>query len=54
MSIADAIVLGAGIIGCAIYFGLGRVEEALDNIAVGIEQFSLNIVTLFDGEDEVE
>lgn len=51
MGLPDAIVLGAGIIGAAIYFGLGRVEDALDNVAIGIEQFSLNIVSLFDEED---
>jgi hypothetical protein len=53
MSTADAILWGAGIIGAAVYFGLARVEDAIDNVAVGIEQFSLNIVSLF-GDEEVE
>jgi hypothetical protein len=51
MSIADAILWGSGILGAAVYFGLARVEDAIDNVAVGIEQLSLNICSLLQDEE---
>lgn len=52
MSTSDAILWGSGIIGAAVYFGLARVEDAIDNVAVGIEQFSLNICSLLQDEED--
>lgn len=44
----------AVIIAAALYFGLTSIGDAIDNVAVGIEQFSLNLVSLFDEEEETE
>lgn len=49
MGIVEAIIIGA-----ALYFGLSSIGDAIDNVAVGIEQFSLNLVSFLSDDEEVE
>lgn len=47
MGIVEAIIIAI-----ALYFGLTSIGDAIDNVAVGIEQFSLNLASLFEEEEE--
>ncbi|MHC2249994.1 hypothetical protein [Bradyrhizobium elkanii] len=48
-------IIEAIILGVALYAGLSSIGGAIDNVAVGIEQASLNLMAaLFDDEDDAE
>ncbi|SHH05482.1 hypothetical protein [Bradyrhizobium erythrophlei] len=49
MSIVSAIIIAA-----ALYFGLSAIGEAIDNVAVGIEQFGIYLASILSEEEEVE
>lgn len=40
------------IIAAALYFGLSSIGDAIDNVAVSIEQASLNQLALFQDDEE--
>jgi hypothetical protein len=49
MGFIEAIIIAA-----ALYFGLSSIGDAIDNVAVGIEQLGLHLADVLSEEDEEE
>jgi hypothetical protein len=45
MGIIEALIIGA-----ALYFGLDQIADALDNVAVGIEQAGIKVADALESE----
>lgn len=45
-------IIEAIILGVALYAGLSSIGDAIDNVAVGIEQASLNQMAFFQDDEE--